>query len=201
MNIGLIDVDSHNFPNLALMKISAWHKAKGDAVEWCIPLKHYDAVYVSKVFGDEYTAMDMTVIQADKIIYGGTGFAIKVVDGKEVYEKTDDPPLPYEMEHIYPDYSLYPDLTRNAAFGFLTRGCPNNCSYCSVSKKEGLVSHKVADLNEWWDGQKEIVLLDPNILACRQHLELLEQLAASGARVDFTQGLDARFITEKTLTC
>lgn len=85
--IGLIDVDSHNFPNLALMKISAYHKARGDNVEWCMLLKHYDIVYVSKIFGDEYSNMDMTAIQADKIIYGGTGFAISVIDGKEVYEK------------------------------------------------------------------------------------------------------------------
>lgn len=199
MFIGLIDVDGHNFPNLALMKISAWHKAKGDTVEWCVPLIHYDIVYVSKVFGDEYSTMDMTVIQADKIIYGGTGFAIKIIDGKEVYEKTDDGELPYEIEHTYPDYELYPELTKNKAFGFLTRGCPNNCGFCSVSKKEGLVSHKVADLSEWWNGQKEIVLLDPNTLACRDHLELLQQLADSGALVDFTQGLDARFITEKNI--
>lgn len=66
-------------------------------------------------------------------------------------------------------------------------------------EKEGLVTHKVADLSEWWDGQKEIILLDANILACRQHIELLEQLAQSGASVDFTQGLDARFINEKNL--
>ena len=197
--IGLIDVDSHNFPNLALMKISAYHKAKGDNVEWHFPFKHYDIVYVSKVFGDEYTQMDATIIQANQIIYGGTGFAIKIVDGKEVYEKTDDGELPYEIEHTYPDYELYPTLTKNKAYGFLTRGCPNNCGFCSVSKKEGLISHKVADLKEWWNGQKEIVLLDANILACRQHLELLEQLAKSGASVDFTQGLDARFINEKNL--
>ena len=199
MEIGLLDVDSHNFPNLALMKISAYHKAKGDNVEWHFPLKHYDIVYVSKVFGNEYTQMDATVIQADRIIYGGTGFAIKIVDGKEVYEKTDDGELPYEIEHTYPDYELYPMLTKNKAYGFLTRGCPNNCGFCSVSKKEGLVSHKVADLNEWWNGQKEIILLDANILACKQHEELLEQLAQSGASVDFTQGLDARFINEKNL--
>jgi hypothetical protein len=199
MNIGLLDVDSHNFPNLALMKISAYHKAKGDEVEWCIPLQHYDIVYVSKVFGDEYVAWLSPLIQADKVVYGGTGFAIKVVDGKEVYEKSKDNDLPYEIEHSYPDYSLYPELTKDKAFGFLTRGCPNNCSFCSVSQKEGLVSHKVADLSEWWSGQKEIVLLDANILACRKHLELLEQLAESGAVVDFTQGLDARFITEKNL--
>lgn len=197
MKIGLIDVDSHNFPNLALMKISAYHKAKGDEVEWCIPIKHYDIVYVSKVFGDEYSTMDSTIPQADKIIYGGTGFAISIVNGREVYEKTNDGELPYEIEHTYPDYSLYPELTKDTAFGFLTRGCPNDCEFCPVSKKEGRVSLKVADLSEFWNGQKHIELLDPNLLACREHLELLQQLADSGATVDFTQGLDARFINEK----
>lgn len=199
MNIGLLDVDSHNFPNLALMKISAHHKAKGDNVEWFFPLKHYDIVYVSKVFGDEYTSLGMEVIQADKIIYGGTGFAINVVDGKEVYEPTNDDKLPDEIEHIYPDYSLYPELTKDMAYGFLTRGCPNNCSFCIVSKKEGRQSVKVANLSEFWDGQKNIKLLDPNILACREHLDLLQQLVDSKAWVDFTQGLDARFITEENL--
>lgn len=199
MNIGLIDVDSHNFPNLALMKISAYHKAKGDTVEWCIPIKHYDIVYTSKVFGDEYSTMDATIPQADKIISGGTGFAISVVDGREVYEKSNDGKLPYEVEHTYPDYSLYPDLTKNTAFGFLTRGCPNNCGYCVISQKEGKVSHKVADLTEFWSGQKHIKLLDANLLACRDHLDLLKQLAESGASVDFTQGLDARFVNKSNL--
>lgn len=199
MNIGLIDVDSHNHPNLALMKISAYHKAKGDNVEWCIPMLHYDIVYVSKTFGDEYSQMDTTVINADKVIYGGTGFAIKVVDGKEVYEKTDDGELPHEMEHMYPDYSLYPNLTKDTAYGFLTRGCPNNCGFCIVSKKEGLISHKVADLSEWWNGQKNIVLMDANLLACKEHMSLLQQLVDSGAKVDFAQGLDARFINEDNI--
>lgn len=199
MEIGLIDVDSHNFPNLALMKISAWHKAQGDSVEWCIPLKHYDVVYTSKVFGDEYTHLDPTIIQADKIIDGGTGFAISVVDGKEVYTKADDIELPHYIEHAYPDYSLYPQHTKDTAYGFLTRGCPNNCGFCLVSKKEGIKSHKVADLNEFWNGQKNIVLLDPNIMACREHKELLKQLVDSGAYVEFNQGIDARFIDESNV--
>ena len=195
MKIGLYDVDSSKFPNLPLMKISAYHKAKGDEVEFLQFMEHYDKVYVSKVFGDEYSQMDMTAINADEIVFGGTGFAITIENGKEVYHKDRDKDLPYEIEHQYPDYSLYPELTKNKAFGFLTRGCCNDCGFCIVSKKEGRCSVKVADLSEWWSGQKEIVLLDPNILACKDRKELLQQLIDSGAKVDFTQGLDARFIT------
>lgn len=197
MNVGLIDVDSHNFPNLAMMKISAYHKAKGDNVEWHTPLLHYDLVYVSKVFGDEYSAPDFSAIRADRIIYGGTGFAISVDNGKEVYTKEKDGELPYEIEHMYPDYSLYPKLTKDTAFGFLTRGCPNHCEFCLVSQKEGRVSRKVADLSEFWNGQRNIKLLDANLLACRDHLKCLEELRDSQANVDFTQGLDARCITRK----
>lgn len=173
------------------------HKRQGDSVEFVLPLKHYDKIYVSKVFGDEYSKISDFVLQADEIVYGGTGFAITVENGKEVYHKDRDPNLPYEIEHIYPDYSLYPDLTKGKAFGFLTRGCCNNCDFCIVSKKEGMCSKKVADLSEFWNGQKEIVLLDANILACKDRKELLNQLADSKAKVDFTQGLDARFITEE----
>ena len=195
MKIGLIDVDGHNFPNLPLMKLSAWHKAQGDSVEFVTNcFEHYDKVYVAKVFGDEYSEMDMSCINADEIVYGGTGFAITVEDGKEVYHKDRDKDLPYEVEHIYPDYSLYPELTKNTAYGFLTRGCPNNCDFYIVSKKEGRCSYKVADLSEWWDGQRRIELLDANILACRDRNDLLIQLIDSNARVNFNQGLDARLI-------
>lgn len=195
MKIGLYDVDSHNFPNLPLMKLSAYHKARGDRVEFINFLEHYDIVYVSKVFGDEYSQMNGTCINADKIVYGGTGFAIEIENGKEVYDKSKDNPLPYEIEHMFPDYSLYPDLTKNKAYGFLTRGCCNACEFCIVSEKEGICSVKVADLSEWWNGQKEIILLDANILACKQRKKLLQQLIDSKAKVDFNQGLDARFIT------
>lgn len=196
MNIGLYDVDSHRYPNLPLMKISAWHKAQGDNVEFVLPIKHYDKIYVSKVFGDEYSTFDNPYLQADEIVFGGTGFAITVENGKEVYHKDRDKALPYEIEHIYPDYSLYPELTKDTAYGFLTRGCCNNCDFCIVSKKEGMCSQKVANLSEFWRGQKNIDLLDANLLACKDRIELLKQLADSKAKVDFTQGLDARFITE-----
>jgi len=195
LKIGLYDVDSHNFPNLPLMKISAYHKSKGDTVEWLNYFNHYDKVYVSKVLGDEYSTINDTVIDADEIVFGGTGLAITVENGKEVYHKDRDNNLPDEIEHIYPDYSLYPQYTY--AVGFLTRGCCNNCDFCIVSKKEGICSKKVADLSEFWSGQKEIKLLDPNILACNDRKELLQQLIDSKSHIDFTQGLDARFITEE----
>lgn len=179
MKVGLIDVDGHHFPNLALMKISAWHKLQGDDVGWCIPFDHYDIVYQSKVFDDTYSQDIDWEPWADKIVKGGTGYCL-------------ENKLPEEIEHIYPDYTLYPKLTKNTAYGFLTRGCPRGCSFCIVAPKEGRCSHKVADLSEFWRDQKNIKLLDPNILACPDHMELLQQLIDSKSWVDFTQGLDIR---------
>lgn len=199
MRIGLIDVDGHNYPNLPLMKLSAWHKSKGDHVEWYQPMfsGHMDIVYMSKVF--TFTPDYEYCIDADQVIKGGTGYAISLIDGKEVYDKSKDQPLPYEVEHIYPDYSLYPELTKDTAYGFLTRGCPRGCGFCHVGPKEGKCSVKVADLSEFWRGQKNIVLSDPNILACPDHMELLQQLVDSEARVEFNQGIDIRLVNDRNL--
>lgn len=184
MKIGLIDVDGHNWPNLALMKLSAWHKARGDTVEWWWGFGQYDRVYMSKVFDDTYSPDVPEPLNAGEVVKGGTGYGL-------------DNRLPDEVEHIYPDYSLYPEMTRETAYGFLTRGCPRGCGFCIVAGKEGRTSKKVSDLSEWWRGQKNIKLLDPNLLACGEHIELLGQLADSGAWVDFTQGLDIRLVTEE----
>lgn len=199
MKVGFIDVDGSNFPNLPLMKLSAWHKAKGDVTEWYDPwsglIKEYDIVYMSKVFS--FSPDYDRPIYAKKIERGGTGYSIKWINGKEVFDRKNHKNLPFEIEHIYPDYSLYPELTKDTAFGFLSRGCPRGCSFCHVYAKEGGCSTKVADLSEFWRGQKNIVLCDPNILACREWEDLLRQLKESKARVDFNQGLDIRFMTER----
>lgn len=202
--IGLIDVDHHNFPNIALMKISAWHKHIGNSVEWYTPFEHYDTVYVSKVFS--FSEDWREPINADTVIYGGTGYQIKNINGKEVffpyniklhkgYRFCDE--LLSTIEHIYPDYSIYPMYTKDTAYGFLTRGFPRGCAFCHVGDKEGTISHKVADLSEFWRGQKNIVLCDPNILACKEWKPLLQQLIDSKAHVDFNQGLDIRMMTEE----
>lgn len=199
MKIGLIDVDGHNFPNIPLMKISAWHKAQGDHVEWYDSMfgGHMDKVYMSKVFS--FTPDYMYPIDADEIEKGGSGYAISLIDGREVFDKSKDKDLPYEIEHMYPDYSIYPELTKDTAYGFLTRGCPRGCGFCHVANKEGQRSYKVADLSEFWNGQKKIVLCDPNILACPDHMELLQQLADSKAKVNFNQGIDIRLVNDRNI--
>lgn len=193
-------MDGHNFPNLPLMKLSAWHKAQGDSVEWYEPLfsRHMDRVYMSKVFS--FTPDYEYFVNADEVIKGGSGYCIELVDGKEVYHKERDKPLPYEIEHIYPDYSIYYGMIKDieqTAYGRLTLGCPRGCAFCHTGVKDGLRSHKVADLSEFWNGQKNVVLLDQNILACKDWKTLLQQLIDSGAYVDFNGGLDARLVTEE----
>ena len=198
MRIGLIDVDGHNFPNLPLMKLSAWHKSQGDTVEWYEPLfsGHMDRVYMSKVFS--FTPDYEWAVNADEVIKGGSGYCISLVDGKEQYDKSKDTDLPYEIEHIYPDYSIYygkVDGIEDTAYGFMSRGCPRGCSFCHVKDKEGLRSYKVADLSEFWNGQKNICLCDPNVLACKDWKDILQQLIDSKSYVDFNQGVDIRLMT------
>lgn len=201
MRVGLISVDTHNFPSLPLMKLSAWHKQQGDSVGWYIPIQHgfpnppLDRVYMSKVFS--FTPDYWDFVNAKEVIKGGSGYCIELVDGKEVFHKENDGQLPYEVEHIYPDYSLYPELTKDTAYGFMSRGCPRGCDFCHVGNKEGRNAYKVADLLEFWKGQKNIVLLDPNITACKDCKELFQQLIDSGAWVDFSQGVDIRLMTDK----
>jgi len=174
MRIGLVDVDWHRFPNLALMKLSAWHKAQGDCVEFADPMfGRYDRVYMSKVF--TFTP-DCPDYYPCKVVRAGTGY------------KDYTTVLPEEVEHICPDYSLY---GANEAYGFLTRGCINRCAWCVVPHKEGDI-RPASPIREFIGDRRQAILLDNNVLASDFGLEQIEEIVRMGIAVDFNQGLDAR---------
>jgi radical SAM superfamily enzyme YgiQ (UPF0313 family) len=184
MIAGLIDVDGHNFPNLALMKISAWHKNRSDHVEWYNPDKdYYDIVYKAKVFTYTPDYPDDLINNANIIIKGGTGYS----DGAEIYD-----------DKIQPDYSLYPiskHYDGETAYGFLTRGCIRKCKWCIVPIKEGNI-HPYMDIDDVLQGYKKAVLLDNNVLASDHGINQIEKIGKLKIKVDFNQGLDCRLITE-----
>lgn len=180
--IGLIDVDGKGsaFPNLALMKISAYHKAQGDEVEWASALfGGYDKVYKSKVFNfspDDNEFFDCPVE------CGGTGYDITKA-------------LPDAIDRMTPDYSIYPSIGNKTAYGFLTRGCVNKCKWCVVPRKEG-AARPYMDVEEIAvDGRTNLILMDNNVLATDYGLEQIKKIIRKGYRVDFNQALDARLIT------
>lgn len=196
MDVGLIDVDGHNFPNLALMRISAYHKARGDRVEWWwSDLFHYDIVYMSKVFSEVYSKDIPEPMNADKVVKGGTGYCISLgEDGKEHFDQSKNKKLPDEIERMFPDYSIYPQY--KFAVSMTSRGCPRGCPFCVVANKEGKCAVRVASVHDFWNGQKEIKVLDPNITACKDKRDLMKEYRETGAVIDFTQGVDIRCIND-----
>jgi hypothetical protein len=177
VKVGLIDVDS-KIPNLALMKISTWHKSQGDSVEWYGGVfDKPDRVYCSKVF--TFTPDHQYPLEGVKVIKGGTGYDISSQ-------------LSSEVDSICPDYSLYPDM--DYSLGFLTRGCPNKCPWCFVPAKEGNI-RPYADIDDFCR-HDNVLLMDNNVLACEWGLKQIEKIAEMDIKVDFNQGLDARLIDD-----
>ena len=192
MKIGLVDVDGHAkkkkwgatiYPNLALAKIARYWRNRGGQISWASPMEHYDIVYMSKVFN--FSSDDTYIYDADKIIKGGTGY---------------DPlsQLPDEIDRLQPDYSIYPNIPKDTAYGFLTRGCPNKCRWCVVPKKEGAI-RPYMDVDEIAiEGRRKLVLMDNNILAAGDYcIQQLQKIIERGYRVDFNQALDARLVTDE----
>lgn len=181
MKVSLVDVDGHNFPNFALMRIAAWHKAQGDVVDWYQPLfSNPDKIYASKVFTftpdyTEYAAGDPEPVK------GGTGY--------RMYNE-----LPEEIDRMLPDYSIYPQY--DYAIGFLSRGCIRNCPWCVVPRKEGGI-RQYDDIERIAQGRKHVVLMDNNFLANEEGFikEQIEKSVKAKLRMDFNQGLDARLVT------
>jgi hypothetical protein len=185
MTIGLHDAErdhmkAKTFPNLALMKIAAYHRARGDSVEWWNALNnpHYGAVYSSKVF--DFTPENPYL--PDTAIKGGTGYGL--------YAE-----LPPEIDNSAADYSIYPEC--DYAAGYITRGCPNKCRWCVTPEKEG----DIRPYSDWRrtvrSDTKKLVLMDNNILASDYGIEQLAELSRTDYRIDLNQGMDARLVTPR----
>lgn len=186
--IGLHDAEKDHFkgkdfPNYALMKISAWHKAQGDTVEWWNPLKKYDRVYSSKIF--DFTPVDPYLYLVDDLVRGGTGYTNLPIDNE----------LPEEIDDMFPDYSIYPEC--DYAIGYLTRGCPNHCRWCVVPKKEGNIRPYRAWNEIVRQDTNKLILMDNNILACDYGIGQLKSLIGSGYHIDLNQGMDARLVDDR----
>ena len=219
MNIAIIDADligrnKHRFPNLACMKLSAYHKSKGHNV--CLVtnynnLDDFDKIFISKVFTD--TQIDEAILQRDNVEYGGTGF---------FYDKA--PKLPEEVEHCMPDYHLYDDWVNEKLYdgidkdekeaeeiikrrrkeftyyldysiGFLTRGCFRQCSFCVNKNYKKCECH--SPVLEFMDESRpKLCFLDDNFFACPQWKSLITDVKATGKRFQFKQGLDERLLTD-----
>ena len=209
MQIGLIDVDGHAkkkkfgatvYPNLALCKIARWFRQKGDNVEWYSPFRqHYDIVFMSKVFN--FTPDYPYVINnAWRVEKGGTGYCIDVASMPETSpgDQVDySCQLMTGIDRCQPDYSIYPHIPKDYAYGFLTRGCPNECKWCVVPRKEGHIRPYMDVDDIAIEGRNKLVLMDNNILAAGDYAhEQLDKIIARGYRVDFNQALDARLVTD-----
>lgn len=180
MNIFLHDVDSV-IPNIALMKLSTFHKSKGDTVilfkrNQKIPLLDFDYGYTSCIF-----TKNKNIALQNPYEVGGTGVDI---------EKT----LPNNIEHLMPDYSLYPE--NEYSIGFTTRGCIRNCEFCFVPKKEGMLRRN-ARISEFDSPRnKKIMLLDNNILAYNDYKSVFSEIRSTKKRTGFKQGMDFRLMTD-----
>lgn len=207
MNIAIIDADiigrkKHTFPNLACMKISSYHKKCGDTVTLLLSyddIAFFDKVYISKVFTD--TFVDDKYLRCSNVVFGGTGF---------FYDKAV--PLPFDIEHIMPDYTLYDswvdDCIKSGAkpadfsyykeysIGFLTRGCFRKCAFCVNKNYDKCLSH--SNVLEFYDKTRpKLCFLDDNFFACANWFDIIQDVKKLGVPFQFKQGLDERLLTDK----
>ena len=179
MNIGLIDVDGHNFPNFALMRTSAYYKSKGDNVEWADMFNKYDKVVASKIFtfSQDFNYLSL---KSKEFIKGGTGYDIKSK-------------LPDAIEQsLSMDYSIYPQYP--FSIQFFSRGCIRNCPFCLVRDKEGYIAPAdPVELNPKGDW---IEVLDNNFFANSEWKGSIDYLLKQKQPVNL-HGVDVRIMDEE----
>ena len=199
--IGIVDADllhrpRHRFPNLACMKISGFHKSRGDDTELVLDYERigeYDQIYLSKVFTDSDVPEE--VFHTEKLVYGGTGFD-------------------YDRAVLLPDYDLYRELIHRCrgqgksmkpyrfytdySIGFLTRGCFRQCPFCvNRNSKRSIPASPLAEFMD--RGRKKLCFLDDNFLACAEWERLLDEVLETGKSFQFRQGLDLRIMKKRQM--
>lgn len=191
MKVLLVDVDS-TIPNIALMKLSRFHKQQGDTVDFIkcnisyypkrkkfvtVDSSKYDKVFVSTIFKNclEYVKFNTS----DNLVLGGTGYDLKVS-------------LPDEVNSADLDYSIYPE--NDTSYGFISRGCNRKCYFCVVPEKEGKI--KKEDSIDQILKHKKVKFLDNNFLQYPEHKEVMRELISKNIKCQFMQGLDIRMVDE-----
>jgi len=180
MRVLLIPFDG-KMPNLALMKLSTYHQARGDTVG--LHIENPDKIYVSVIFSwNRETAFGIKKMYPDtEIIFGGSGIDLKNK-------------LPDEIEYLRPDYDLY---GIDYSIGFTSRGCPKHCPFCIVHDKEGDIRHSQYIWEFLGEDHKKVVLFDNNFLAAPYWKENLQYIIDNNLKVNFNQGLDLQYITKE----
>jgi hypothetical protein len=191
MNVLLYQLDG-KIPNIALMRVSAHHKAAGDQVDfrwtgsprrelWDRP----DRVYASAIFEKTRPAVAQLLEEFPGALVGGTG-----VDLARSLEEIG-------ILTLEQDYSIYPKWKQS--IGFSQRGCRLKCPFCVVPKKEGAVRQENT-IAELWRGlpwPRELLLLDNDFFGQSLWRDRIEEIRAGRFKVSFVQGINARFLTDE----
>jgi hypothetical protein len=194
MNVLLLHLDG-KLPNVALMRIAAHHRALGDTVE----LRHaptvasvepemldrHDRVYASCIFERTRPVAERVLAAHPGAIVGGTGY--------DLARSLEDVGIETRVQ----DYSVYPRF--RPSIGFLQRGCRLKCEFCVVPRKEG-AARSEQTVEELWRGEghpRDLLLLDNDFFGVPTWRESVEAMRAGGFRVCFSQGINARMISDE----
>lgn len=192
MNVLLLQLDG-KLPNIALMRISAHHKALGDCVtlrstgqpeQLCLFDHRFDRVYASLIFERTRAVAERLLAVCPSAIVGGTGW--------DVTSKLEDDGI----TTLDQDYSAYPRY--QDSIGFTQRGCRLKCKFCVVPRKEGAIRQEKT-VSEIWRGEpypRHLVLLDNDFFGQPEWQTRIDEIREGGFKVSFNQGINVRFITE-----
>ena len=211
MKIRLTQIDG-KLPNLALMKLSHWHKSNGDdvyltrSVERELFQDEFDVVYGSAIFSFSQPMIERFVLNFPNAIIGGTGLWAKAflehstALTQDIGKTVESEVIHSEYENY--DYSIYPQFT--GSIGFTQRGCRLRCKFCVVPEKEGK-PRSVNTIHDIWkqnplNTQKHIHLLDNDFFGQdkEQWMERVKEIKEGGFKVCFNQGINIRLITDES---